>query len=253
MTVTFLGTGTSTGVPVLACDCEVCTSKDPRDERLRTSALVSIGNQNIVIDCGPDFRAQMLNNKIKDIDAIIFTHSHRDHTAGLDDIRGFNFILNKHIDVYGTKEVFDALKEQFPYVFNKTKYLGAPRIVSHEIDIQPFKIENTPIIPIKAWHHRMEVFGYRIFDFSYLTDANKIPDAEMEKLKSSKTLVINTLRKSPHLSHFCLPEALDIIKKINPDRAYLTHMSHFIGKHEDIEKELPSNVRLAYDGLQIEL
>lgn len=251
--VTFLGTGTSTGVPVVACNCDVCTSPDHRDHRSRTSAMVTVAGKNLVIDCGPDFRMQMLNNKIEDIDAILFTHGHRDHTAGLDDIRGFNFILNKRIDVYGSDEVFTALKEQFPYIFNQTKYLGAPKINEHRISLEPFEVHGVPVVPIQTWHYKMEVIAFRIYDFTYITDASLITPEEKEKIKGTKVLVINALRKSSHISHFSLPEALQIIREMNPEKAYLTHMSHFIGKHGDIEKELPENVHLAYDGLKVSL
>ena len=253
MDITFLGTGTSTGVPVVACNCAVCSSDDPKDKRMRTSALVEIGSKTIVIDCGPDFRQQMLNNHVNDIDAILFTHAHRDHIAGLDDIRGFNYILNKRIDVFATRETFTSLNEQFPYVFNNTRYFGAPRINEHLIGHQPFEMYGIPVTPIRVWHSKMEVLGFRIKDFTYITDASEIPAEEIEKIKGTKVLVINALRKSHHVSHFSLDEAMEIVNKINPAQAYLTHMSHFIGKHRDVEKELPKNIHLAYDNMKIKV
>lgn len=251
--VTFLGTGTSTGVPVVACQCDVCTSGDKKDKRLRTSALLKYKGKTIVIDCGPDFRMQMLNNEVEDIDAILFTHAHRDHIAGLDDIRGFNYILNKRIDVCATREVFASLNEQFPYVFNNTRYFGAPQINEILIGHQPFDLYDIKITPIRVWHSKMEVLGFRIKDFSYITDASEIPSEEMEKIKGSKVVVINALRKSHHISHFSLDEAIEVVNKINPKQAYITHMSHFIGKHGDVEKNLPSNIHLAYDNLHLKI
>lgn len=251
--LTFLGTGTSTGVPVVACQCDVCTSNNKKDKRLRTSALLKIGDKTIVIDCGPDFRMQMLNNAVSDIDAILFTHAHRDHIAGLDDIRGYNYILNKKIDVFATREVFASLNEQFPYIFNNTRYFGAPQINENLISHQPFDVYGVKVTPIKVWHHKMEVLGFRIKDFTYITDASEIPAKEMDKIKGSRIVVINALRKSHHVSHLSLDEAIEIIKTINPEKAYITHMSHFIGKHEEVEKDLPSNVFLAYDNLNIKI
>ncbi|MFO8086540.1 MAG: MBL fold metallo-hydrolase [Bacteroidales bacterium] len=251
--LTFLGTGTSTGVPVIACDCPVCMSKDPRDKRLRTSAMLTIDGKNYVFDSGPDFRYQMIREHVRDLEAVIFTHEHRDHIAGLDDIRAFNYLLNKRIHVYAAKRVIEALSHEFQYIFQRTRYFGAPQIDVTTIRNQPFKIaDNLWLTPIKVWHHKnMPVFGYRTGTLTYITDAKFINDQELEKAKGTKTLVLNALRKSRHVSHLSIDEALEIVEKIKPQVTYLTHMSHFIGKHEDVEKELPDNVHLAYDGLKI--
>ena len=255
ITLTFLGTGTSTGVPVIACDCPVCTSKDPHDKRLRTSGMLTINGRNYVLDSGPDFRYQMLREHVNDLDAIIFTHEHRDHIAGLDDVRAFNYLLNKRINVFGTERVIKALEREFPYIFNGTRYFGAPQIDVHLIENKDFELADGMIMqPIKVWHHKdMPVMGYRISDLTYITDAKFITPDEMEKVKGTRILILNALRNSRHISHFSVSEALDIIKEINPEKAYLTHMSHFIGKHEDVEKKLPENVHLAYDGLKVKL
>jgi phosphoribosyl 1,2-cyclic phosphate phosphodiesterase len=251
--VTFLGTGTSIGVPVIACNCPVCTSANPHDKRFRTSAIVEVEGRRIVIDCGPDFRFQMLKNKVDDIDAIIFTHEHRDHIAGLDDVRAFNYILNKVIDIYGSRQVMDSIRTEFPYIFSETRYFGAPQLNINITDGRPYMIGATEILPIEVLHNKLPIFGYRIGDFTYITDASSICDVSLEKMKGTKVLVLNALRNSKHVSHFSLSEALEIIGKINPERAYLTHISHFLGLHDEVEAKLPGNVRLAYDNLVIEV
>ncbi|MFA5973445.1 MAG: MBL fold metallo-hydrolase [Lentimicrobiaceae bacterium] len=253
MKIAFLGTGTSTGVPVVACKCKVCSSDDPRDKRYRTSVMLTRGNSNIVIDCGPDFRIQMLKHKVEDIDAVVFTHAHRDHIAGLDDLRAFNYILHKSIDIYGTQDTLDTIKEQFPYIFIPGQYLGAPKLKLFTITETPFSIGEFDFLPIQVMHQELKVFGYRIADFTYITDANYISPVEMEKIRGSKVVVINALRIKPHVSHFSLSEALEIIEELKPEKAYLTHISHFLGKFEEVEPNLPDGVHLAYDGLQIEL
>jgi len=253
MRVIFLGTGTSTGVPVVACNCEVCTSTDPHDQRLRTSVMVQIGRNNFVIDCGPDFRYQMIREKVDDISAIIFTHGHRDHIAGLDDVRAFNYVLNKTVDIFASQEVIDAIQREFPYIFTEKRFFGAPQLEFHIIENKSFTAEGVEFIPIEALHHKLPVFGFRIGNFSYITDANYISPLEKEKLKGSEILVINALRKSKHISHFSLEEALAVIAEINPAKAYITHLSHFIGLHQTIQHSLPENVFLAHDGLIVEL
>lgn len=253
MKITFLGTGTSTGVPVVACNCDVCTSDDPRDKRYRTSAMLNLGNSNIIIDCGPDFRIQMLKHKVEDIDAVLFTHAHRDHIAGLDDIRAFNFILHKSIDIYGSQHTLDAIKEQFPYIFIPGRYFGAPQLNLHPISETQFSIGEFNFIPVQVMHQDMKVFGYRIADFTYITDANYISPAELDKVRGSKVVVLNALRNSRHVSHFSLGEALEILHNLKPEKAYITHISHFLGKYEAIEQTLPDWVHLAFDGLQIEV
>jgi len=252
MKVTFLGTGTSTGVPVIACNCGVCTSHDARDRRYRTSALLTIGDTNIVIDCGPDFRNQMLKNRVENIDAVLFTHAHRDHIAGLDDIRAFNYILNKIINIYGTRDTLESIKMQFPYIFSGG-FFRVPQITLNTIDDKPFTISGIEFNPICVMHQDLPVTGYRIGDFSYITDANYIEAKELDKMKGSKVIVLNALRNSRHVSHYCLSEALEILDILKPERAYLTHISHFLGKHEEVELKLPPNVKLAYDNLVIEV
>ncbi|RLD24393.1 MAG: MBL fold metallo-hydrolase [Bacteroidetes bacterium] len=251
--VTFLGTGTSQGIPVIACNCAVCTSNDIRDNRTRTSIMITSGQTNLVIDTGPDFRQQMLRENVKNLDGVVFTHEHKDHIAGMDDIRAFNFIQKRDMDIYATAEVQKALHREFHYVFAAKKYPGVPLVKLHSIDNDPFKVGDIELIPINVLHYMMPVKGYRIGDFSYITDAKTIPEEEFEKLKGSKILVINALRKTSHISHFNLEEALQIIDRIKPDKAYLIHLSHLMGTHRELEKELPENVEIAVDGLTIEI
>lgn len=252
MKLTFLGTGTSTGVPVVACNCPVCTSSDAHDKRYRTSVLLQSASTTVVVDCGPDFRIQMLKHKVDNIDAILFTHAHRDHIAGLDDIRAYNYILHKTIDIYGTQPTLDSVKEQFPYIFAPGRYFGAPQLNLHPISLQPFEIGDIHFIPVQVMHQDMKVFGYRTGNFTYITDANYISPAELEKVRGSEIVVINALRNSRHVSHFSLSEAIAVLEEIKPRKAYLTHISHFLGKHDEVQAKLPAWVSLAYDGLVIE-
>lgn len=253
MKVTFLGTGTSQGVPVIACSCAVCQSNDPRDKRLRTSIHIQHGNSSFVIDSGPDFRQQMLRAEIKNLTALIFTHEHKDHVAGMDDIRAFNYVLQKKIDIYATLRVQEALVREFPYVFHDFKYPGVPEVNMITIDEHPFIIEGLEFIPIEVLHYKLPVNAYMFGDFTYITDANFISEKEKEKIKGSRIVVINALRREKHVSHFNLQEALELIKELQPEKAYLTHISHQLGKHSDVEQELPPNVFLAYDGFEIEM
>lgn len=249
--ITFLGTGTSQGVPVIACKCKTCQSYDHKDKRLRCSLLINVNNKNIIFDCGPDFRYQMLRENIDDISAVIFTHAHKDHTAGLDDIRAFNWVNNKPVDIYAEKLVHESLKMEFAYIFSDYKYPGIPEINSHTIKNEIFYIDDLKITPIRGMHYKLPVLGYRINDVSYITDFNFISEEEKEKLKGSKILIINALRKEKHISHFTLKEALKIIEEVKPEKAYLTHISHQMGKHEEIQKDIPENVEFAFDRLSI--
>jgi phosphoribosyl 1,2-cyclic phosphate phosphodiesterase len=251
--ITFLGTGTSQGVPVIACRCRVCTSADARDNRLRCSVHIAHEKNSFVIDSGPDFRQQMLRYGIVDLTALLFTHEHKDHVAGMDDIRAFNYILEKKIDVYASQRVQDALKREFPYIFEDFKYPGVPQINLHLIENTPFTIEGLEFTPIEVMHYKLPIFGFRFHDFSYVTDANFISEKEKEKLKGSEILVLNALRRENHVSHFNLEEALELIDELQPKKTYLTHISHQLGLYEEVEKELPENVFLAYDGLEIEI
>ena len=253
MIITFLGTGTSQGVPVIACECEVCKSLDYRDKRLRTSVHVCIDDTSIIIDTGPDFRQQVLRERIKKLDAVLFTHAHKDHTAGMDDIRGFNFKQKKDIPIYGRQEVLDQLRREFEYVFVDQKYPGIPMIETHTIDDHPFQINDVSITPIPVMHYKLPVYGYRIGNFSYITDAKYIEEPEKEKLKGSEVLVLNALQLNPHISHFNLQEALDMVSELRPQEAYFLHISHKLGLHREVSKSLPHNIHLAYDGLKIEI
>lgn len=251
MKVTFLGTGTSQGVPVIACTCPVCSSGDKKNKRLRCSIHIETGNLQFVIDTGPDFRQQMLRAGIKKIDAILYTHEHKDHTAGLDDIRAYNYVLERAIDIYLSEHVEKALKREFAYIFDADKYPGIPQVVLHRINNSPFMLGAQQITPIQVTHYKLPVFGYRIDDFCYITDAKTIPATERQKMKGLKCLVINALRKETHTSHLTLQEALDIIADVKPAMAYITHISHQLGLHADIEAELPEGVHLAWDGLEL--
>ena len=253
MTVTFLGTGTSQGVPVITCTCDICQSLDFRDKRLRSSIHIQSDDISLVVDTGPDFRQQMLRERIRKLSAIVFTHQHKDHTAGMDDVRSFNFSQKKDMPVFARKEVIEQIKQEFAYVFAEVKYPGVPRIETHEISNSPFEVENLLIQPIEVMHHKLPVFGFRIGDFTYITDANFISDEEMEKIKGSKILVLNALQKQPHISHYTLEEAIEVSQKIGAEQTYFTHISHRLGLHQEVQKELPENIFLAYDGLKLSI
>lgn len=253
MKITFLGTGTSQGIPVIGSQHPVCLSEDPRDKRLRTSIMVEWDNYRYIVDCGPDFRQQMIANNVNRIDGILFTHEHTDHIIGLDDIRPFYF-REGEIPIYAQPRVLKDLKVRFAYIFQEeNKYPGAPSVKVNILENKPFKLGNIPITPIKIFHGKLPIFGFRFDNFAYITDAKTIPPEEMEKLKGVKVLVLNALRKEPHHSHFNLGEALKIVEKIKPEKTYLTHISHLLGFHRVVEKELPENVHLAYDNLKINL
>ncbi|MFT4545174.1 MAG: phosphoribosyl 1,2-cyclic phosphate phosphodiesterase [Bacteroidia bacterium] len=252
ITLEFLGTGTSQGVPVLGCNCDVCKSDDQRDNRLRSSVIVSVNDKKIVIDTGPDFRQQMLRSNNVDADAVLFTHEHMDHIAGLDDIRAINFLQRKNMPLFGSEGVEESLRRIYHYAFAENPYPGAPVIEFNRIENQPFEILGIPVIPIAVKHGRMPVFGFRFGDLTYITDAKYIDDEEREKIRGTKTLVLNALRKKEHHAHLNLEQALELVEDLKPERAYFTHVSHLLGTHKEVEKELPPHVKLAYDGLIIE-
>ena len=238
---------------MIACDCEVCNSTDKKDKRLRPSIMVESANTTIVVDTTPDFRYQMLREKVKNVDAILFTHPHKDHIAGLDDVRAFNFFNKRKMEVYANSLTEEALKREFGYAFSDKKYPGVPDINLNTITLDPFCIGDIPIIPINVWHMKMPVLGFRFGKFTYITDANRIEDAEKEKIKGSGIIVLNALRKQAHISHFNLGEAIDLVQEMKIPLAYFTHISHQLGLHHIVESELPSNVHLSYDGLVLEI
>lgn len=252
MRLTFLGTGTSQGVPVIACRCRVCRSGDSRDRRLRTSALLEVEGRNILFDIGPDFRQQMLREDVGRLDAILITHAHRDHVGGLDDIRSFNYVQHSKMDVYLNAEARFAIERDYHYIFEPHQYPGLPEADLHTVEA-PFTAAGVEVVPVKAMHKDLPVLGYRIGAMAYITDANYMAPAEIAKLKGVKVLVINALRREKHFSHYSLPEALAVIEEVAPERAYLTHMSHEMGQHEEVSATLPPHVALAYDGLKVEI
>lgn len=254
MTITFLGTGTSQGIPVIGSDHPVCLSKDPRDKRLRVSVLISWKNFNYVVDCGPDFRQQMLTNSVAKLNGILFTHEHADHTAGIDDIRPF-FFRQGDIPIYAHERVISSLNRRFDYIFaDENRYPGAPAVkVTQVVNNQSIKLEGLEVVPIEAYHNRLQVFGYRFGDFVYLTDVKSVKEAEVKKMMDAKVLVVNALREEPHHSHFNLQEAIAFAQRVGAEKTYFTHISHMLGFHEEVEKKLPENIFLAYDNLQLKI
>ncbi len=248
---TVLGSGTSQGVPLIACNCLVCNSNNDKDKRLRSSIKIEVENKTFVIDSGPDFRQQMLRSKTKQLNALIFTHEHKDHIAGMDDIRAFNYVNKSAIDVYATDRVEDALKREYAYIFSDEKYPGIPEINLINIENKPFIVQDIEVIPIQVYHYKLPVLGFRFGDFTYITDANFINDDEKEKIKGSKVLIVNALRREQHISHFTLEEAIALGQELQVPQIYFTHISHQLGLHNEVEKELPPGFHLAYDGLEI--
>lgn len=259
--ITFLGTGTSQGIPMIGCTCKVCKSADPRDNRLRTSALVEHNGFRILIDCGPDFRQQMLRQNISDLDAVILTHQHKDHTGGMDDIRAFNYFRKAAFPIYAEPNVQESLKMEYSYAFAEHKYPGVPDYTLHTIGEEPFTITKSlpdgteasiEITPIRVYHYRLPILGFRIGNMAYITDGSSIPATEFDKLQGLELFIINTVRKEKHISHFSLPEALDVVEEVGAPRNFLTHLSHQIGTHKELEAILPPNVKPAYDTLELE-
>lgn len=253
MKITFLGTGTSQGVPVIACNCKTCMSADSRDKRLRSSLLIETGGQVIVIDAGPDFRQQMLRAGVHKLDSILLTHEHKDHIGGMDDVRAYNYISKKPIDIYCDERVQKAVKREYPYVFSEHKYPGVPQMNLITIGNKTFSVGGLEVIPVKVQHYRLPVYGFRIGKLAYVTDANYISDESKQKLMGVEIMVINALRKEEHLSHFNLAEAIELVKEISPRKGFITHISHQMGLHAEVSKELPDGVELAYDGLYLEI
>ncbi|NNE29279.1 MAG: MBL fold metallo-hydrolase [Saprospiraceae bacterium] len=254
MEITILGTGTSQGVPVIGCTCDVCLSADPKDKRLRCSIYIKNEEEAFVVDVGPDFRQQILREKINLMDAVLITHEHNDHVIGMDDLRPFNFMHKKDMPIYCTTQVQKQIKERFAYAFEYNPYPGAPRFKLKDLDpVKSLQLGSFSILPIPVFHGGLPVLGFRVADFTYITDANEIPDSSMELIEGTKTLVLNALHHRPHHSHFNLEQALAMVEKINPERTFLTHISHYMGKAEEINPSLPDNVQLAYDGQKISL
>lgn len=247
-----MGTGTSSGVPMIGCDCEVCRSGDPKDKRLRSSILVQSPQTTLVVDTGPDFRYQMLRKNVKKLDAVLFTHPHKDHLAGLDDIRAYNFFSKKPIDIYADSLTEEAVRRDFYYAFTDTKYPGLPELNMNSISLEPFMVGDIPVIPVQVWHLRMPVLGFRFGAFTYITDANRIEASEKDKIRGSEVMVVNALRKQTHVSHFNLAEAIELVEELKVPTAYLTHLSHQMGLHSVIESELPEQVHLAWDGMELQ-
>lgn len=236
---------------MVACDCAVCRSDDMRDKRLRTSILVQSAITTFVVDTTPDFRYQMLRIQNKKLDAVLYTHPHKDHIAGLDDVRAYNYIQQKSMDIYANTLTEEALRREYYYAFSDTKYPGVPQLNLNTIDEQLFYIGDIPVIPIVVWHLKMPVYGFRFGDFTYITDANRIDADELAKVRGSKLMVVNALRREPHLSHFTLSEAVTLVQALGVPEAYFTHISHQLGKYTDVSQELPAGIHLAYDGLQL--
>ena len=249
MKITFLGTGTSQGVPVIACDCNTCISSDLHDKRLRTSVLLETDDTTVVIDAGPDFRQQMLSEHVSRLDAILLTHEHKDHIAGLDDVRAFNYKSQDAIDIYCEERVQKVVNKEYSYVFSEYQYPGIPKMRLNPLPEQGFNVKKMQILPLRVFHYRLPVYGFRIGNFAYITDANYVPEESKEKLYGVKYMVINALRKEKHISHFSLREAIDLIREISPKKAFITHISHQMGLHNEVSKELPPEIMLAYDGL----
>ena len=254
MELVFLGSGTSHGVPVIACNCAVCSSEDERDKRLRSSVWLHSKGVNLIIDTGPDFRAQMLRHKLRKIDGVLITHGHKDHIGGLDDLRPYNYLMGKPVDVYASHQVQEDIRRDFYYAFAEVKHYGIPEFKLHTIiDYQPFFVRGIDVLPLKAMHNKLAVFGFRIGKLAYITDANYLPEESLKNMYDLDVLVINALRNKPHVSHFSLNEALQIIDKVKPKRAYLTHISHKLGTHAAVQEQLPENVFLAYDNLSVRI